>query len=118
VVDRLRLAETSSSQPRRATSLGWPRARLKVNFLAWPCAHAAGKEQTLGTPAESGKSPLVRLAPITVPYRITSSACSSIDCGIVTPSALAVFKLIVKFVLFGNCTGRSAGLAPLRIRST
>ena len=38
--------------------------------------------------------------------------------GIVSPSAFAVLRLITSSNLVGCSTGRSAGLAPLRIRST
>ncbi len=46
---------------------------------------------------------------------ITSSARSSNDGGMVRPSALAVLRLITSSTLVGCRTGRSAGLAPLRI---
>ena len=46
------------------------------------------------------------------------SARRSIDWGIVSPSALAVFRLITNSNLVGCSTGRSAGLAPFRILST
>jgi len=49
---------------------------------------------------------------------ITSSARWSTDCGIVNPRALAVLRLITSSNLVGCSTGRSAGLAPLRILST
>jgi hypothetical protein len=38
---------------------------------------------------------------------ITSSALSNTDCGIVRPSALAVFRLITSSNLLGCMTGRS-----------
>ena len=51
-------------------------------------------------------------------YLITSSACNSSVCGIVSPSALADFILITISNLVGCSTGRSPGLAPFRILST
>ena len=51
-------------------------------------------------------------------YWITSSARPSSDGGIVRPRALAVFMLITSSNFVGCSTGRSAGLAPLRILST
>ena len=51
-------------------------------------------------------------------YWITSSARPSTDGGIVSPSALAVLRLITSSNLEACSTGRSAGLAPLRILST
>ena len=52
------------------------------------------------------------------PYSITSSAWPSKDGATVRPSALAVFRLITNSNLVGACTGRFAGLSPLRRRST
>jgi hypothetical protein len=51
-------------------------------------------------------------------YSITSSARAKIDCGTVRPSVLAVFRLMISSKVDGCCTGRSAGLVPLRIFST
>ena len=49
---------------------------------------------------------------------ITSSARSSSDCGMVRPSALAVFRLTIRSSLLGCSIGRSAAFAPRRILST
>jgi hypothetical protein len=49
---------------------------------------------------------------------ITSSARSSSDCGIVSPSAFAVLRLMTNSNFVGCSTGRSAGLAPFKILST
>jgi len=51
-------------------------------------------------------------------HRITLSALAKTFGGIVIPICLAVFKLITSSNLVGCSTGRSAGLAPLRILST
>src|SRR5262249_30795623 len=51
-------------------------------------------------------------------HSITSSARASRLSGTVRPSALAVLRLIASSYLVGACTGRSAGLSPLRMRST
>src|SRR5438876_9254744 len=51
-------------------------------------------------------------------YWITSSARPSSDGGIVRPRALAVLRLTTSSNFVGRSTGRSAGLAPLRILST
>ncbi len=51
-------------------------------------------------------------------HSITSSARPSSDRGIVRPRALAVLRLITSSNLVGCSTGRSPGLAPLRILST
>ena len=51
-------------------------------------------------------------------HLITLSARKSTDCGIVRPICFAVFKLMTNSNFVGCSTGRSAGLAPLRILST
>ena len=50
-----------------------------------------------------------------VGHSITSSARARIDGGTVRPSALAVLRLMASSKVVGCWTGRSAGLAPLRI---
>src|SRR6516164_5314299 len=50
-------------------------------------------------------------------HSITSSAMARSLSGIWRPSALAAFRLITSSNLVGACTGRSAGLVPLRMRS-
>ena len=54
----------------------------------------------------------------TMAYSITRSARSRIDCGIVSPKASAVLRLIINSNLVGCSTGKSLGWAPLRILST
>jgi len=51
-------------------------------------------------------------------HSITSSARSNIVCGIVSPSAWAVLRLITSSNFVGCSTGRSDGFAPLRILTT
>jgi hypothetical protein len=51
-------------------------------------------------------------------YRITSSAWKRRIEGTVKPSAWAVLRLMTSLNFRGCSTGRSAGLAPLRILST
>ena len=48
-------------------------------------------------------------------HSITSSARASSVAGISRPSALAVWRLITSSIFATCCTGRSLGLAPLRI---
>src|SRR5437667_10574774 len=50
-----------------------------------------------------------------LPHSITSSARARIAGGIVRPSAPAVLRLTARSNLVGGSTGRSAGLAPLRL---
>jgi hypothetical protein len=51
-------------------------------------------------------------------HLMTLVAFISVPCGIVTPICLAVLRLITNSNFIGCSTGRSAGLAPLRILST
>src|SRR5258708_31229657 len=51
-------------------------------------------------------------------HSITSSARASRVGGTSRPSAFAVLRLITSSYLVGACTGKSAGLSPLRMRST
>src|SRR5947208_15983997 len=60
--------------------------------------------------AASDPSATIRLS-----YSITSSARPGSVSGIVSPSVLAVFRLRTSSTFTTYWTGRSAGLAPLRI---
>jgi hypothetical protein len=51
-------------------------------------------------------------------YSITSSARASSVGGTSRPSALAVLRLITSSNFVGACTGKSAGFAPRKTRST
>jgi hypothetical protein len=51
-------------------------------------------------------------------YSINSSARSRKASEIVSPSTLAILRLITSSYLVGCSTGRSAGLSPLRMRAT
>ena len=51
-------------------------------------------------------------------YWITSVACNSTCGGMVRPSAWAVRRLMMKSNVVGCSIGRSAGVLPLRMRST
>src|SRR4029450_11464718 len=62
---------------------------------------------------EEGHAALVEHA-----FWITWSARSRIDCGMVSPRALAVFRLMISSNLVGCSMGRSPGFAPFRILST
>jgi hypothetical protein len=53
--------------------------------------------------------------PLASIHSITSSARARIDGGTVRPSALAVLRSMTSSNVVGCSTGRSAGLAPLRI---
>jgi hypothetical protein len=97
---------------------------LNPSHLRWGCCmHYCGapdaggsRLHTLVRPSPRVMGACSRRAPHA--YWITSSASSSSDGGIVIPSALAVLRLITNSNLVTCSTGRSAGLAPLRILST
>ncbi len=62
-----------------------------------------------------------RNGPFRIPsavHRITSSAISKTDCGIVSPMAWAVLRLTTNSNLVGCSMGKSPGFMPLRILST
>src|SRR5262245_15418047 len=87
----------------------WLRAILRMHAV-WaeraggerPCSHSAAEERD-------------ELAPL---HSITSSARASTEDGISSPSVFAVFRFTTNSYLVGCCTGRSAGFAPFRMRST
>ena len=51
-------------------------------------------------------------------HSISASARCCMPKGTSRPSDFAVLRLMIRSNLVGACTGRSAGLAPLRMRST
>jgi hypothetical protein len=59
-----------------------------------------------------------QMLPIIRTYSITWSARAIRVGGTVIPSALAVLMFTTSSYLAGTWTGRSAGFAPFRIRST
>src|SRR6516164_4245866 len=67
----------------------------------WPCRHPPDERCNETAP----------------PHSMTSSARARIAGGTVRPSALAVLRLTTSSNVVGCWTGRSAGLAPLRIFS-
>ena len=89
---------TCCRKPQRGTSVGWRQSGAR------PCS---ARPRVMYA--------RLRCAPPT--YWITSSAWKRSVGGIVSPSALAVLRLMISAYFIGCCTGRSAGLAPLRMRS-
>src|SRR5215510_9363619 len=75
-----------------------------------------------GVPFALGHPPRVRGTTdsllVAFGYSITSSARANTLAGISKPSARAVLRLITVSNFVGCCTGKSAGLSPLRMRST
>src|SRR5262249_32988575 len=84
-----------------------------VNFPGWlRCRRERPNQQRRRRSAADGRDELAAL------HSIASSARASAVGGISRPSALAVLRLSTVSYLVGACTGRSAGLSPLRMRST
>jgi len=109
------LARTARPIPRRyafpgpaldvhACSLGTGLRRLESG---WVAGGASGPIATRHEPREYGWR-----------QSITRSARSRTDSGIVKPILFAAVRLIVNSNLVGFCTGKLAGLAPFKIRST
>jgi hypothetical protein len=63
------------------------------------------------------KTPLAVRGSGVAAQRMTSVAWKRSVGGMVRPSAWAVFRLMISSKVVGRCTGRSAGLAPWRMRS-
>src|SRR5262249_46041153 len=80
---------------------------------AWRDVLRARRERPRSSRAAKQRDELATAA-----HSITSSASASSVGGTVRPSARAVLRLITNSNLVGCWTGRSAGLAPLRITST
>ena len=79
------------------------------------CARATREGSREKRPRRRAAKSCDELPPV---HSITSSAVANSVSGTARPSALAVLRLITNSNLVGCSTGRSAGLAPLRIRST
>ena len=73
----------------------------------------APRKQTCAVHSSMSALGQKRTSPI---YSITSSARDSSACGTVRPSAFAVLWLMCSSTLVTCCTGKSAGLSPLRMR--
>jgi hypothetical protein len=91
---------------------------IALSTLSSPSVFYKAAVQQIKLPGDRGEQRENRVRPETFGHWITSSARSSSDCGIVRPSALAVLRLITNSNFVACSTGRSAGLAPLRILST
>ena len=97
------------------------RSSVGIGFLSVRVVHRSTGNATERAGSVSCQSPFqrhLRDSSRSRSYSITRSARTRIDGGIVKPSALAVFMLITSSNFVGNSTGRSPGLAPLRILST
>ena len=108
------LPETMAATPSRSNSSITSRARSGRRLaLGWD--HPAPGQQP--DPSQ-GQAALQTLTAAIPNHWMTSMAWASTEGGMVSPSAWAIFRLMVKSNAVGSSTGRSAGLAPLRILVT
>jgi hypothetical protein len=103
---RFRTDPTGGRSVARRQTSGDPRFKYPITGIAC-CARAASGRAAAAPPSQRDEVPPC--------HSITSSASASNFAGISSPSDLAVLRLIVRMSLVGCCTGRSTGLAPLRI---
>src|SRR5262249_18755917 len=106
----------SARRAQPATMRGAERSRVTLN-PGLPVPSSGDVARTTATGMISQFS-CCEGEPLAHDHWITWSARSSSDCGIVRPSAFAVFRLITNSNFVGCSTGRSAGFAPLKILST
>src|SRR5262245_42298159 len=104
--NRLRDIETDCRDRLHVWLLRIVGASTAPTSMALPCRWRSRPQHQKRTNAPQRK----------VRYSITSSARASSVAGTSMPSALAVAKLMTNSNLVGCTTGRSAGLAPLRMR--
>ena len=83
-----------------------------------PRAGAAPLATTSPAQTTDGATPALAQQAAVSGHWLTWSARARIDDGRVTPSAFAVLRFTASSKIVGCSTGSSAGLAPLRIRST
>jgi len=94
-------------------------SRLRFIGVKGPLPPCLGPRQLGQLSAESGHPSNYDLTDAKVTsYSMTSSARARIEGGTVRPSAFAVLRLTTSSNVAGCWTGRSAGLAPLRIFPT
>jgi len=103
--------------------LRWRYASLRRWHMTFVSGSRAGNLERLEFPAPGKASgswrpelPPSKVEELVPNHSITSSARASSVGGISSPSILAVPVLMTNSNLFGCTTGRSAGLAPLRMR--
>jgi len=82
--------------------------------------HAVAKDMGMTYPLPTTRSTTAEREQekLSLVHSITLSARRRIDCGIVTPSAFAVLRLITSSNVVGCSTGISAGFLPSRTMPT
>src|SRR5712692_9882687 len=116
---RVDMAQAEIETERQRSDLVLPELALLAHVpgaLAYDRQADAGRAERAHEHAPSvHRAPKLRPA---VGYWMTSCARASTYGGMVSPSAFAALRLMTSSNFVGCSTGRSASLAPLRIRST
>ena len=102
------------------------RPQLSFRFLPFPTFLRCGSGLRIGRGARTRIPEGTRIVGETIPafpprrvaHSITSSALACRASGTVTPSALAVLRLMTNSNFAGCCTGNSAGGSPFKMRLT
>ena len=109
----------------RSCPVSWPSFDVAVSTFSGHSRSASEvtvsvAEAVAGLASDSVRGARARSCalPWGTPYCNTSSARANTDGGIVRPRALAVLRFTTSSNFVDCSTGRSAGLAPLRILST
>jgi hypothetical protein len=101
--------DRSGSFSTKATAPGKP-----VDVGCWPDSSGPFHRRP-SVSAITGREQMQQTTCANARYSMTSSASNWIALGTSMPSALAVCRLMTNSNLLDCATGRSAGLAPLRI---
>jgi hypothetical protein len=91
------------------------KANDKVSVVNWNFGMAPPITTRKRTSPDVGEVPNCDIGRF---YSMTSSAVASSNGGTVTPSAVAVFRLITRSNFSGRCIGKSLGFGPCRIFPT
>jgi hypothetical protein len=102
------------TEPRQVHAAARPRANSPSRFDS---EHACRMDCSCRE-RRCGHAAALALGSNVPPYSITSSARASSVRGMSMPIVFAVWRLMISWNFVGVCTGRSAGLTPLRTRST
>ncbi len=114
---RLRLSDHTSGWSAGANVRDWSSTDLTAPKLDFRSSPESGLESDISPCPKSANMRLMHRSKQHF-YSITSSACASSVGGTVRPSVFAVLRFMTSSNLVACSTGRSLGLAPLRILST
>src|SRR5882724_312598 len=121
IADQDKARQRSDWNPRAATQVLKRRHRVKARVLGHFASEVrvgvVGRPYRLIGFETQGDESAAGIENRLVAHWITSSARPSTDGGIVRPRASAVLGLMTSSNFVGCSMGRSAGLAPLRIKS-